>query len=1045
MNSVAGRILREFAIDAGLSPDLRELDDDAQKRAFAAALDTTAARAGITHADLLARTEHDGDPDDDGYGTAVSWLSAVERAATIARTNAIPAAQVRAAVAESWESYVAAAELPAPDSRDRRGAWLAALGRAVDDLRTALDDGVYTTADGATAKIGSGSMGKTEKSAEDLRRLHRTLSRRETAPWSAWAKLAAIAADAGENAKGGIKPKSTYGAVADHVLFPLASTLVEELPAHPQLQDDIRSLLELVLTTAADSLDAYAAHKRALGLIDFVDQEVLALELLRSNPRVRAAVGARYRLLAVDEFQDTSPVQLAVFLELSRLIEDKIWVGDPKQAIYGFRDADPALMRGIIDALEAGGTVFGTGTVRNLEHSWRSSRAVIGLANALFTEVFADAAGADGGPDRVSLSVPDPRREAALDGRVEAWTATGPGRASAKNHTAALADGVARMVAEGTDPGAIAVLTRTNSAAEAVGAALADRGVPASGADRPMLSTREGQILRAALACTLDSTDSLALTELVSLLPDHTAHATWFADLAAQPDRVANRALLAQWWEDPSLAGLRAVRRSCIGLTPVEMIDVLIDATDLSERVLGWSDPAARLATLDAVRHLAVTYADEARSAGEPVTLSGLRTALDSADDGADLSDRPGAVWVGTVHAAKGLEWENVVVMLPGISTRTKGEGGVRVRPAPVLDVADPLAGRGLHYWPQVLGGLSSLQDSLKASPIAMARRESDREESARVQYVALTRARRSTILCAQPGTTVLDTLLPPEEGEATAPLVSWDAEQGTMMIAGRIATGASDSASAVGGSPSAGVRDVPGIDDLQPVVRTIHADPEAPVRVSRPAEESFIDVPMRAEPRTARAGARFQASGVTSDTTQTAQVRLAATLGPPLVEGGGRDWNRVGEAVHGYLALPLDALDDAQKHAAAARLCSRWGVDRAVGADAVVEAGARWHRYLAETFPGAAQLTEQPIAWWNDDAQAMEGWIDTLLRLGDGSLIVVDHKSYSGSDPAEHIRTSYLGQLDTYARALEAATGARPRGVLVHLPLRGEVWEVVS
>ena len=104
--------------------------------------------------------------------------------------------------------------------------------------------------------------------------------------------------------------------------------------------------------------------------------------------------------------------------------------------------------------------------------------------------------------------------------------------------------------------------------------------------------------------------------------------------------------------------------------------------------------------------------------------------------------------------------------------------------------------------------------------------------------------------------------------------------------------------------------------------------------------------------------------------------------------------------------------------------------------------AGQAWAGFLAAELPGAEELTEQPITWWNEDDQVMEGWIDTLLRLPGGEIVLVDHKSYPGEHPVEHVREHYLGQLATYSRAL-AASGLAPSRVLLHLPLRGEVVEV--
>src|SRR3546814_20045011 len=45
----------------------------------------------------------------------------------------------------------------------------------------------------------------------------------------------------------------------------------------------------------------------------------------------------------VDEYKDSCPIQIAIFSALSRVASRNLWVGDPKQSIYGFRDADPEL------------------------------------------------------------------------------------------------------------------------------------------------------------------------------------------------------------------------------------------------------------------------------------------------------------------------------------------------------------------------------------------------------------------------------------------------------------------------------------------------------------------------------------------------------------------------------------------------------------------------------------------------------------------------------------------------------------------------------
>ena len=187
---------------------------------------------------------------------------------------------------------------------------------------------------------------------------------------------------------------------------------------------------------------------------------------------------------------------------------------------------------------------------------------------------------------------------------------------------------------------------------------------------------------------------------------------------------------------------------------------------------------------------------------------------------------------------------------------------------------------------------------------------------------------------------------------------------------------------------------------------------------------------------------AHFTASSVGSEGID-AEVSVLANLGEPLVDKGGKDWARIGDAVHTYLGLPLASLPEATASEAAERILDRWNAGTVLSAEVLVEIGRRWTEWIDTTFPDAEVLTEQPIAWRNDGEQVMEGWIDTLLKLPTGDHVLVDHKTYPGTDPISHIRENYLGQLETYSQALERATNRRAPRLIVHLPLLGTIAEV--
>ena len=171
--------------------------------------------------------------------------------------------------------------------------------------------------------------------------------------------------------------------------------------------------------------------------------------------------------------------------------------------------------------------------------------------------------------------------------------------------------------------------------------------------------------------------------------------------------------------------------------------------------------------------------------------------------------------------------------------------------------------------------------------------------------------------------------------------------------------------------------------------------------------------------------------------------MALIADLGEPLVANGGKDWDRIGDAVHAYLGLPLSKLAHEAAAEAAERILSRWDAGRVLTTETLTEVGRRWTGWIASTYPDAEVVTESPIAWRNDDGQVMEGWIDARVVLPNGEHILVDHKSYPGTDPIGHIRENYLGQLEVYTQALHDTFGRLPEQVLIHLPLLGAIAEV--
>ncbi len=113
---------------------------------------------------------------------------------------------------------------------------------------------------------------------------------------------------------------------------------------------------------------AYEAENRARGRMDFDDQLLMAYRLIRQEPRVLAALRARYHYVNVDEAQDTSYVQHRIIYLLAQPGE-LFMVGDEDQSIYGFRAAYPEVFLRF-------GEIYPGAAILRLETNYRSSGAI---------------------------------------------------------------------------------------------------------------------------------------------------------------------------------------------------------------------------------------------------------------------------------------------------------------------------------------------------------------------------------------------------------------------------------------------------------------------------------------------------------------------------------------------------------------------------------------------------------------------------------------------------------------------------------------------
>ncbi|XXZ51288.1 UvrD-helicase domain-containing protein [Streptomyces cavourensis] len=266
------------------------------------------------------------------------------------------------------------------------------------------------------------------------------------------------------------------GELSEHLVRPerletYDTELLDELATARLTNADLRKLPETA--EARRSLltltERYRAAKRSRDLIDFGDQIALSAELALTRPEVGAILRDEFRVVLLDEYQDTSVAQR---LLLSGLFGSGpgagatghavTAVGDPCQAIYGWRGASVA---NLDDFPEHFPYADGTPATRHsLSENRRSGGRLLQLANGLAEPLRAMHEG-------VEALRPAPGAE--RDGVVRC--------ALLSTHTEEidwLADSLAHLVRTGTPPGEIAVLCRTAGDFPAIQAALVARDIP---------------------------------------------------------------------------------------------------------------------------------------------------------------------------------------------------------------------------------------------------------------------------------------------------------------------------------------------------------------------------------------------------------------------------------------------------------------------------------------------------------------------------------------------------------------------------------------
>lgn len=782
-----------------------------------------------------------------------------------------------------------------------------------------------------------------------------------------------------------------------------------------EVKDKVLKYIRTIFDVIDRLSQRYQDYKKEHHAVDYVDIENHFLTLL-DNEEVKVDIRENFKYVFVDEFQDSSPTQVKMFEKLSAIVgrdedddykitigkntfslHNSVWVGDFKQAIYGFRGADTALTKAVADIIEANmKTKPKQFSMHSLDTSYRSYQQIVDKTNEIFEYSFSGILS----PENVHLKYH--RAQPADFDSLKTWTLNGN---NASERLVDLCDRLEKLVLKTGDPSKIAVLARDKTHYKKIIDELRKRNIPVSIETEIEPSCDEVQLIIALLRLVINPYDAYSRA-LVTFLTEKDFDAGKVIDSKLDfsenykkakekgeenlPEYLSKKTIISKFMEKKSVFSSQTIH---------SLVESLIIELDLFNLCRNWDSAEISDVILQALIDAAGKYEELCTASAIPPTISGYIAYISDNKNLKSGGSKNGIVFM-TIHKSKGLEWDHVILLslksdeseigqfikheVFGVSFYHKDAPSSENLYPPMIVNLFPTIITGSYGIPQCIQDSVQLRSSRYNQQLAELT-----SEVRRLWYVAITRARDILILIKEGRTpyAALNLIGAPSGWEAG--FIEDNLKEGEKYV--------------------------------------LTTPPVLSLNVQESKSHSKRNI---------------QPSGYTAEKKFTPKTVYKSGHRIPFGKGDSES-NIIGSCIHDIFCV----LEKNKTPEACERIIEGYELkDILNDSAAIIKAWDNLADFLKKEYGDAVSVAHELNFTQGFDGHIVNGSIDYIYRTSKGTVLI-DFKTFPGKESdiineGKHCAANYSGQFQCYQKALEA-NGETVIARLVYYPVGGLVVEL--